>query len=115
MSRSVDFHCAVHSDHTTHGGVGGTHGEQIGEMTATPNNNLKESATENKLGHDDTTQPVSWMPDKTDDSDLIFKIPEGSFCLLDNIAHSFFSQLSPIAMIFTFKHYDTFRIRMYRR
>jgi hypothetical protein len=114
MSRSVDFHCAMHSDHTTHGGVGGTHGEQIGEMTATLDN-LKESTTTNKPGHDDTSQPVSWMPDKTDDSDWIFKILEGSFCLLVNVAHSFFSQLSPIAMIFAFKHYNTFRIRMYRR
>jgi hypothetical protein len=90
MSRSANFHFAVHSDHATHGGVGFTHGEQIGEMTVTPNN-LKESTITNKPGHVDRSQLVFCIPDKTNDLDWIFKIPEDSFCLLDNVAHSFFT------------------------
>jgi hypothetical protein len=37
---------------------------------------------------------VSWIADKTNYSDWIFKISEGSFYLLDNIAHSFFTTIS---------------------
>jgi hypothetical protein len=54
-SRSVDFHFVVHSDCVTHGRVGATHGEPIGEMTMTPNN-LKESTTTNKPGHVDRSR-----------------------------------------------------------
>jgi hypothetical protein len=113
MSMIVDFHFAVQSDHATHGGVGTSHGEQISEMIVTPNI-LKESTTTNKLRHVDRSQPCLGSLTKPtiqigfSRSQKVVSISLITLLIL-------FSQLSPIATIFVFKDYNTFRVRMYHR
>jgi hypothetical protein len=113
MSMIVDFHFAVHSDHATHGGVGASHGEQISEMIVTPNI-LKESTTTNKLRHVDRSQLCLGSLTKPtiqigfSRSQKVVSISLITLLIL-------FSQLSPIATIFVFKDYNTFRVRMYHR